>query len=386
MLWSAASTRTTKGNQIKQRQRNHITRTMPPPPTLNVTALAEGSVEAKLLSFVHRFDEVTGAPNWAQSSRLIGFVTMGVLFVIHKTIGTKYDANWKSLIHSIIVGFMSAVAVWLNVFAAVPLAGTTEPLGAILCQGPLTTFHSIVPAITMGYGFFDIMEGIHLAKADFVRSAEFVANPAWDVLGRHGGRDPYACFASSLLKCILPNPTLTPIYFALVRSIFSMLYQIMHGIATTSVMAYFCEYGVPEIILSMLLMEVSSIFCGPSGFRFVFLWGFWRTPLYHISKYWMLYKYILHFGVVPGTAQISTVHLVFLGTKELLSPTLAMFNILCFVITFTAFRMIICPYLWWEIFVTTWEHRYNPVSQACLPWHFSYVSFFFGELVCPVMI
>lgn len=243
---------------------------MPPPPTLNASALAEGSTEAKLLSLVQSFDELTGATHWAQSSRLIGLGTTAVLYAIHKTIGKKHDVNWNSFFHSLVVGSMSAVAVWINVFAAESLTGTTEPLGQVLCQGPLTTFHSIVPAITMGYGFFDIAEGMRLAKTDFI----------------------------------------------------------MHGIATTSVMSYFCEYGVPEIILPMLLME------------------------------------------------ISTLNLVFMGAG--LKGSTAIVNILIFIGTFTAFRMIICPYLWWEIFVTTWEHRNNPVSQACLPWHFTYVTFGFG--------
>mmetsp|Transcript_27860 Transcript_27860/g.65479 ORF Transcript_27860/g.65479 Transcript_27860/m.65479 type:complete len:283 (-) Transcript_27860:515-1363(-) len=245
---------------------------MPPPPTLNVSALAEGSAEARLLSLVHRFDDLTGAPNWAQSSLLIGAATVAVLFTVKKIVGGKSEVNWVSMVHSIIVGFMSAVAVWLNVFAAESLTGTTEPLGQVLCQGPITTFHSIVPAVTMGYGLFDIAEGMRLAKTEFI----------------------------------------------------------LHGIATWSVMSYFCFYGVPEIILPMLLME------------------------------------------------ISTTHLTLMSSPNLLSPTMAIINILFFVITFTVSRIIICPYLWWGIVVAEWENRDNPVSQACLPWHFVYVSFAFG--------
>ena len=37
-----------------------------------------------------------------------------------------------------------------------------------------------------------------------------------------------------------------------------LFHQILHGVATLSIMAYFCEYGVPEIIVPMLLMEVSQ--------------------------------------------------------------------------------------------------------------------------------
>jgi len=245
---------------------------MPPAPTLNVSALAEGSTEDKLLSLVQSFDDLTGAPGWAQSSRLIALSTCVALFLVHKAVGKAYDVNWCSFMHASVVGIMSAVAVYINIYASESLTGTPEPLGQVLCQGPLTTFHSIVPAVTMGYGFFDIAEGMRLAKKDFI----------------------------------------------------------MHGIATLSIMSYFCEYGVPEIILPMLLME------------------------------------------------ISTINLVFMPATKLFSEKTAIINIILFIITFAVSRMVICPYLWWEIFITTWEHRNNHVSQACLPWHFTYVTFVFG--------
>jgi len=245
---------------------------MPTAPTLNASALATGSTEAKFLSLVQDFDDLTGAPGWAQSSRLIAVVSAIVLYIIHRPVGKKFGVNWCSFFHACVVGSMSYVAVWLNVYAAESLTGTTEPLGAVLCQGPLTTFHSIVPAITMGFGVFDLAEGIGMAKTDFI----------------------------------------------------------LHGVATFSIMAYFCEYNVPEIIVPMLLME------------------------------------------------ISTINLVFMGAGKHMSETMTIANIFVFTSTFLIFRMIVCPYLWWGIFAATWDNRDNPVSQGCLPWHFTYVVFIFG--------
>jgi hypothetical protein len=141
---------------------------MPTPPTLNASALEEGSTEATFLSLVQDFDRLTGAQEWAQQSRLVGLASCITLFIISKAVGKKFGVNWCSWFHACVVGSMSFVAVWLNVYAAESLTGTTEPLGAILCQGPLTTFHSIVPAITMGFGVFDLSEGISMGKTDFV--------------------------------------------------------------------------------------------------------------------------------------------------------------------------------------------------------------------------
>ena len=145
---------------------------MPPAPTLNASALAEGSREAKFLDFIQSVNDLTGAESWAQKSAYIGLATVIVLSIIHKIIGKKYGVNWCSFFHALVVGSMSFCASYLNVYAAEALTGTTEPLGGVLCQGPLTTFHSIVPAITMGYGLFDVKEGILIGKPDFVSCLE----------------------------------------------------------------------------------------------------------------------------------------------------------------------------------------------------------------------
>jgi hypothetical protein len=238
-------------------------------PTLDVASV-EGTWSGVLLSLIHAFDQATNASEWAQHSRKVALLSAIILGGIRFVARQKYEVNWYSLLHAFTTGCLSAVCVWLNQFGAVALTGTAEPLGAILCQGPLTTIHAIVPAITMGFGIFDIIEG-------FSHGMDFI----------------------------------------------------MHGVATFSVMAYFCELGVPEIIVPMLMMEISTInLC--------------------LMRATFIYDYM-----VP-------------------------INIFFFVTSFFAFRIILCPYLWWGIFSTTWEHRHNPTSQACLPWHFKYVTFTFG--------
>lgn len=62
----------------------------------------------------------------------------------------------------------------------------------------------------------------------------------------------------------------------------------------------------------------------------------------------------------------------------ILSETSLAINMAFFTFTFFLFRIFICPYLWWGIFSNTWQHRDDPTSQACLPWHFKYVVFVFG--------
>jgi len=230
-----------------------------------------GTISVYFLSFIQTFDELTDAPSWSQSSRYIAITSAVTLAIILKLSKRNYNVNWCSYAHAFATGGLSFICVWLNVFAAEPLTGMTEPLGSVLCKGPLTTIHSIIPAITMGFGVFDLIEGIGMGKLDFI----------------------------------------------------------LHGVATFLVMAYFCEVGVPEIIVPMLLME------------------------------------------------LSTLNLVFMGASFMTHASMFV-NIGIFSVNFLIYRLIVCPYLWWGIFTATWDNRYNPESQACLPWHFTYVTFFFG--------
>lgn len=126
-------------------------------------------------------------------------------------------------------------------------------------------------------------------------------------------------------------------------------------------MAYFCEVGVPEIIVPMLMMEVSQE-VGSQGFIF-------KNNVVQLAQ-WPLF-------LLASFVQISTINLC-LMRATFLNDHLVTINIICFVVSFFIFRIILCPYLWWGIFSTTWEHRNNPTSQACLPWHFKYVVFVFG--------
>ena len=41
-----------------------------------------------------------------------------------------------------------------------------EPLGTILCLGPLTSLHRILPTCAMGFSVFDLIDGMRMG-ADF---------------------------------------------------------------------------------------------------------------------------------------------------------------------------------------------------------------------------
>ena len=172
---------------------------------------------------IESFDEkLSFAADW--SSRQIALGTIIVLGGLYLAFEKKYDVNWYSMVHAAVVGYGSLACVLINYFLSQnPEEGLAEPLRSVLCQGPLTRLHSIIPAISMGFGLFDIAEGIHNGGWDFVSHRDMVGG------GQSIGRNTHRML-----------PTV----------------QILHGLATFSVMAYFCEYDFPQIITPMLLMEV----------------------------------------------------------------------------------------------------------------------------------
>ena len=233
--------------------------------TLDLSGV-EGTWKEALVSNIHWIDGTFGTHEW--TTRQIGLASFVFMVSIHSLMGEKYGIRWYALSFAVVSGYLSLICVCLNVFAAEHLTGTTEPLRSILCQGPLTSLHRHVPAIAMGYGLLDIYEGM-----------------------KHG------------------------------------VDFVMHGIAMFTIMAYFSEYDVGEIIVPTLLMEIS-------------------TPFLHFLRF------------------------------ELFGDAAMTCNMVCFVVTFFFFRLIVCPYLMWEIFITVVQERDNAAS-SCLPWHFAYIVFIF---------
>ena len=140
-----------------------------------------------------------GAREW--DLRMVGVYTCAFLGMVRMTLGKKNNVAWYALIHNIVTGVGAVMAVYLDFFASETLTGTAEPLRSCLCGGPLTSVHRIVPAITMGYGILDFLEGLN-----------------WGV--------DYAA----------------------------------HGVVTFFIMTFFVESGLPQVVVPYLLMEVSSIF------------------------------------------------------------------------------------------------------------------------------
>ena len=50
-----------------------------------------------------------------------------------------------------------------------------EPLGTVLCGGPLTSLHRVLPTAALGYSIFDLIDGITLGPSFLAHGMVMVA-------------------------------------------------------------------------------------------------------------------------------------------------------------------------------------------------------------------
>lgn len=99
----------------------------------------------------------------------------------------------------------------------------------------------------------------------------------------------------------------------------------LHGLATFFVMLYFIEAGAPQFVTPYLLMEVST----------------------------------LNLTVVKA---------------DFFSDFVAAANQACFVLSFFAFRIVLTPYMWFQLMVALYEHASSETFRNCYPHGLGVVS------------
>jgi hypothetical protein len=138
-----------------------------------------------ILSFIRVLDDY-GAQTW--NLRAVALMSTVLLVSIRKAFGKQYGIDWYAAVHAVVSSFGAMACVYLNLMDSETLTGSTEPLRTLNCEGPLTSLHRILPAITAGYSLLDLYDGLEIGS-DFA----------------------------------------------------------MHGAATFVVMTFFCEAGVPHL-------------------------------------------------------------------------------------------------------------------------------------------
>lgn len=117
-----------------------------------------------LLSGITYLDE-WGA--WEWNLRWTSLVWVVVFGLIRFFLAERGGINWYALMHAIITGIGGAVCSYLSFVSAEHMTGTPEPLGTVLCHGPLTSLHRILPTAAVGFSVFDLLDGMRMG-ADFL--------------------------------------------------------------------------------------------------------------------------------------------------------------------------------------------------------------------------
>lgn len=138
---------------------------------------------------------------WTWNLRYVAVATTLFLGSVRLIFQKKRGIDWYAFLHAIASSSGSLACLYLDFVASEKLTGIAEPLRSVQCLGPLTSLHRILPAITMGYSIFDLIDGLTIS-IDFA----------------------------------------------------------MHGAVTLAVMFFFIEVDAPHIMAPMLFMEGSTIF------------------------------------------------------------------------------------------------------------------------------
>lgn len=189
--------------------------------------------------------------------RWVAVVFAGMFLAVKLIMGKKRGIEWYSLVHSLITGWGSLACVYLDFAFEEPLRSISQ------CQQPLTTLHRILPAVTMGYSLLDMADGLATQSFEFA----------------------------------------------------------LHGLATLTIMAFFCEIGFPQLVTPMLLMEVSSVFLN-------------------------------------------------LVRADFFTMSMNVINQMFFALSFFAFRVLLVPYIWTTAMQTAWNESSSEKFQSCFPSNF----------------
>lgn len=105
-----------------------------------------------------------GAQTW--NLYAVGFVAFYLLGLLRWTVGHWRGVNTYALTHAVVTTIGSFMCLYLDFYASKTLTGIQEPLRTVLGYPAMTSLHRILPAITMGYSFFDLYDG--LVSIDFL--------------------------------------------------------------------------------------------------------------------------------------------------------------------------------------------------------------------------
>jgi hypothetical protein len=164
--------------------------------------------------------------------------------------------------------------------------GVKEPLGSILCLGPVTNIHRLTPAITQGYAICDIINGFKMSKEALAHGlATFTVATLFNEMG-----------ASHLFTYILIMEVSTTILATLKATFFSPTMQLV------TQASFLISFFVSRILLSTYYMfaALHGMYSNPTSLEECFSPYLLHVTLvfsvfFTMLNCWCKYKYILFY-------------------------------------------------------------------------------------------
>ncbi len=122
------------------------------------------SLVAPILSLITSYIDPLLA---SYTSRQISLFSALIWIVLKQVLGKSLGVDWYAMIHALVTAGGALVVVYLDLNAEV-IAGEGEPLRSIRCEPALTSLHSILPMVSLGYAFSDFVEGVRLWRKDWI--------------------------------------------------------------------------------------------------------------------------------------------------------------------------------------------------------------------------
>ena len=91
-----------------------------------------------MLGSIQKLDDTLNLADY--TSRQVAIITIIFLGILLVGLHERGGIRWYSLIHAIVSGYLSLICVWTSYYH-------TDNNGG-LCDGPLTSFHRITPAVS----------------------------------------------------------------------------------------------------------------------------------------------------------------------------------------------------------------------------------------------
>ncbi|GMH93199.1 hypothetical protein TrST_g7305 [Triparma strigata] len=103
------------------------------------------------------------APQWT-TVPLISLLVFGLL---KQYPGKVHGVETYALLHCLLTGPLALLCLYYDL-SSVQITGVPEPLRTITCSPPLTSLHTFLPLITLGYALLDLFEGLYNLQTDFI--------------------------------------------------------------------------------------------------------------------------------------------------------------------------------------------------------------------------